>query len=580
MAKQTKPKKDIMGEFLDAIKAEAPDKEDKYSDVERLVALREGKKLPGEAEGESNPLVPEDNLKPIEDRGPTISQTRVPGVSKEIRPDTKKDYESASDQFAPENNQVESREPTLKERVQRGEKPVVQPVVPSAPVAKASAAIVKSKIMDRVQQSADSNAEVPADELAKATHEEIKAAQADASMPKDLKKDAAWLEAKYKELADKEDAEKESLEWRQALETVANSVTQLFAAREGLKRGVDMSGLKLDKQDFDAKFANFQKQTAARRQEAENINAKYEQGVAQTEAIQAREGEVTAAKKLASVIGLPPEQAEAVRSNADIEVISKDNLAKKMAVEELRKNNLMANQLLQAEKKENAKMARDMKQEYITQNKELLEAANDIAMSDALLKEAANGNITSANLLSAKIGKMVMPGVLSDEERKLVSGDPSMAGILGRIVDGKLQGEPSPADVRLMAQTYKALKGALDTKIDNSLQALTSRASEDLAVTPDQARRLVANKSFYVAGTTAQQKADTLLQDEKIQKAYNESITKWVKDNPKKAAAAGGAAGIAAALSLGAVAAMMPAGSIAGPAVWGATQSVLNSMFK
>ncbi len=72
--------------------------------------------------------------------------------------------------------------------------------------------------------------------------------------PPKVQRDLDWLENRYNQLNSEYKDEKDSLEWRHVAETVANAMTQLFAAREGLKQGVDMSGTKFDKQDWDAKL--------------------------------------------------------------------------------------------------------------------------------------------------------------------------------------------------------------------------------------------------------------------------------------------------------------------------------------
>jgi hypothetical protein len=91
------------------------------------------------------------------------------------------------------------------------------------------------------------------------------------TMPPEIKNDLKWLQGKYAQL-DKEYADKaDNLEWRGVMETVAQSLTQLFAAREGLKAGVDMSGLKFNKTDFDKKLDQVTADIQRRKGQAENI---------------------------------------------------------------------------------------------------------------------------------------------------------------------------------------------------------------------------------------------------------------------------------------------------------------------
>jgi hypothetical protein len=60
-----------------------------------------------------------------------------------------------------------------------------------------------------------------------------------------------WLDEKVKVFEDKAAAKRDSIEWRQAIETMAQAATRIFAARAGLKAGVDLSNLQMSTTDYD-----------------------------------------------------------------------------------------------------------------------------------------------------------------------------------------------------------------------------------------------------------------------------------------------------------------------------------------
>lgn len=66
--------------------------------------------------------------------------------------------------------------------------------------------------------------------------------------------DRAWFENKLKEIDSTYKGREEKIERKQAIETIGHAMAQFFAAREGSKRGIDMSGLKFHKTDWDKKL--------------------------------------------------------------------------------------------------------------------------------------------------------------------------------------------------------------------------------------------------------------------------------------------------------------------------------------
>lgn len=104
------------------------------------------------------------------------------------------------------------------------------------------------------------------------------------NVPKPVERNLDWLEAQYNKLDKEYKDKKDSTEWRAIVETISNSLTKLFAAREGLRAGVDMSGLQLSTSDFNKELAATQEDIARRRGQAENLFSQSEKEKAAVEA--------------------------------------------------------------------------------------------------------------------------------------------------------------------------------------------------------------------------------------------------------------------------------------------------------
>lgn len=66
--------------------------------------------------------------------------------------------------------------------------------------------------------------------------------------------DRTWFESKLKEIDAAYKGKEEKVERQEAIETIGHAMAQFFAAREGSRRGIDMSGLKFHKTDWDKKL--------------------------------------------------------------------------------------------------------------------------------------------------------------------------------------------------------------------------------------------------------------------------------------------------------------------------------------
>lgn len=245
------------------------------------------------------------------------------------------------------------------------------------------------------------------------------------------KRDLAWLEKKYEDLNQEYKDSKDSIEWRAALETVANSLTQLAAARAGLREGVDMSGMKFSKTDFDKQLEGVQADIARRKGQAENIFGAAEKQKAEATAQGFKERELTVQEG---------EAAEKARANKAGEALQ----GKKMSMEERIANQDILNKNQQAMLKQMAE-SKD-KQTQLTvpgfgiargvpeaekfratavaasSAKDILHQIKDLGKDVSVLTPVTRGQVqTLVNMAVGKLREILTgPGSMSETDRAAI----------------------------------------------------------------------------------------------------------------------------------------------------------------
>ncbi len=203
-------------------------------------------------------------------------------------------------------------------------KPVVElpiPKIPSTPIPSAAIPNKKQELLDTVD-AAKGEAASKSDADIEAQNKKDLAAD----MPKPLEKDLAWLEQQYEVLNAEYKNKQKDAEWRAVAETISNSLTKLFAARAGMKAGVNMSGLQLDRTDFNKELEGVREDIARRRGQAENLFGQQEKQDA-TELAQADKEKAAAFER---------ERFEYQKSRDEEDrKLQREDMARKKAIHEL-----------------------------------------------------------------------------------------------------------------------------------------------------------------------------------------------------------------------------------------------------
>lgn len=168
------------------------------------------------------------------------------------------------------------------EVVQQQQQPKVRQVAPgllssiqspSAPIPSAAIPDRKTELQNKVEEARMETAEKSDDQISAGIKQDFNAFlnKNVKDVPPEQKKDLKWLEAQYESLNQEYKGKQKDAEWRAVAETISNSLTKLFAARAGMKAGVDMSGLQLDRTDFNKELEGVRDDIARRRGQAENL---------------------------------------------------------------------------------------------------------------------------------------------------------------------------------------------------------------------------------------------------------------------------------------------------------------------